>query len=56
MATQPQPTPQPAPMPDPGPASPHPQMHDPDAIDPGAPDTWPDKHAEDKAKSKGTDR
>jgi hypothetical protein len=36
--------PQPAPMPDPGPASPHPQMSDPEAIDPGGPDAEVFRH------------
>ena len=58
MATKPTPAPQsapqPAPMPDPGPASPHPQMSDPEAIDPGGPDAEvfrhpkPDRRAEAK--------
>ena len=54
MATKPVPAPQPAPMPDPGPASPHPQMSDPEAIDPGGPDAEvfrhpkPDRRAEAK--------
>lgn len=44
------PQPRPAPMPDPGPASPHPQMSDPEAIDPGDADVFERPSSEEQAQ------